>query len=105
MTNSALAVHTRHQKNKSVKEKTEQSDTNEKESSEKAIVTSIPSPKKNKSSNPGNIFNGGKIRIDLTYTKYKVLREIALELQWKVVTAKKKETAEEGKDKKGKDGQ
>ena len=35
--------------------------------------------------------NGGKIRIDLTYTKYKVLREVALEMQWKVVTAKKKE--------------
>ena len=99
-------MHARHQKNKSVKEKTEQSDANEKESSEKAIVTSIPSPKKgNKSGNPGNIFNGGKIRIDLTYTKYKVLREIALELQWKVVTAKKKETAEESKDKKGKDAQ
>ena len=76
--NSALAVHTRHQKNKSVKEKTEQSDTNEKELSEKVIVTSVPSPKKaNKGSNLGNIFNGGKIRIDLTYTKYKVLREIA----------------------------
>ena len=68
------------------------------------IVNSQPSPKKaNKSGNPGNIFNGGKIRIDLTYTKYKVLREIALEMQWKVVSAKKKETAEDNKDKKGKD--
>ena len=37
-----------------------------------------------------NIFNGGKIRIDLTNTKYKVLRECALEMKWKVITAKKR---------------
>lgn len=38
-----------------------------------------------------NIFNGGKIRIDLTNTKYKIIRECALELKWKVITAKKKD--------------
>lgn len=38
-----------------------------------------------------NIFNGGKIRIDLTTTKYKLLRECALEMKWKVITAKKRE--------------
>ena len=38
-----------------------------------------------------NIFNGGKIRIDLTNTKYKLIRECALEMKWKVITAKKKE--------------
>ena len=37
-----------------------------------------------------NIFNGGKIRVDLTNTKYKLLRECALEMKWKVITAKKK---------------
>ena len=50
--------------------------------------------------------NGGKIRIDLTYTKYKVLREVALEMQWKVVTAKKKEEKAENQpehNKKGKE--
>lgn len=44
-----------------------------------------------------NIFNGGKIRIDLTTTKYKLLRECALEHKWKVVTAKKKD-ADNGDD-------
>lgn len=41
-----------------------------------------------------NIFNGGKIRIDLTNTKYKLLRECALEMKWKVVTAVQKKEAE-----------
>jgi len=41
-----------------------------------------------------NIFNGGKIRIDLTNTKYKVLRECALEMKWKVITAKKRTDAD-----------
>ena len=41
-----------------------------------------------------NIFNGGKIRIDLTNTKYKVLRECALEMKWKVITAKKRNDAD-----------
>jgi len=39
-----------------------------------------------------NIFNGGKIRIDLTQTKYKLMRDSALEMKWKVITAKKKDT-------------
>lgn len=38
-----------------------------------------------------NIFNGGKIRVDLTNTRYKLLRECALEMKWKVITAKKKD--------------
>ena len=41
-----------------------------------------------------NIFNGGKIRVDLTNTKYKVIRECALEMKWKVITAKKRTDAE-----------
>ena len=41
-----------------------------------------------------NIFNGGKIRIDLTNTRYKVLRECSLEMKWKVITAKKKNEEE-----------
>ena len=36
-----------------------------------------------------NIFNGGKIRIDLTNTKYRLLKECALEMKWKVIIAKK----------------
>ena len=51
-----------------------------------------------------NIFNGGKIRVDLTNTKYKLLRECALEMKWKVITAKKKtdeeKAAENAKSKK-----
>ena len=103
--NSAMATHARHQKNKSAKERPDQPDNIEKPAIEKQIVNSQPSPKKIKSGLPGNIFNGGKIRIDLTYTKYKVLREVALEMQWKVISAKKKETVEESKDKKQKDVQ
>ena len=41
-----------------------------------------------------NIFNGGKIRIDLTNTKYKLIRECALEMKWKVVTAVNKKDAD-----------
>ena len=41
-----------------------------------------------------NIFNGGKIRVDLTNTKYKLLRECALEMKWKVITAKKRNEGE-----------
>ena len=41
-----------------------------------------------------NIFNGGKIRIDLTNTRYKLLRECALEMKWKVVTAVQKKEAD-----------
>ena len=36
-----------------------------------------------------SIFQGGKIRIDLTQTKYKVVKECAQEMGWKVVAAKK----------------
>ena len=36
----------------------------------------------------------------MTYTKYKILREVALEMQWKVITAKKKENADDPKDNK-----
>ena len=50
-----------------------------------------------------NIFNGGKIRIDLTSTKYKLLRECALEHKWKVVTAKKKDADNDNDHKKTKD--
>ena len=42
-----------------------------------------------------NIFNGGKIRVDLTNTKYKLMRECALEMKWKVITAKKKEPTDD----------
>ena len=35
----------------------------------------------------------------MTYTKYKILREVALEMQWKVI-AKKKENDDDPKDKK-----
>ena len=38
-----------------------------------------------------SIFNGGKIRIDLTNTRYKLIRECALEMKWKVITAKKRD--------------
>lgn len=41
-----------------------------------------------------NIFNGGKIRIDLTNTKYRLIRECALEMKWKVVTAVQKKDAD-----------
>ena len=51
-----------------------------------------------------NIFNGGKIRIDLTNTRYKLIRECALENKWKVVTAaQKKDGDEEGTGKKKKE--
>ena len=51
-----------------------------------------------------NIFNGGKIRIDLTNTRYKLIRECALENKWKVVTAAvKKDGDEEGTNKKKKE--
>ena len=36
-----------------------------------------------------NIYNGGKIRIDLTQTKYKILKECSTEMGWKVIAAKK----------------
>ena len=51
-------------------------------------------------------FPGGKIRIDLTYTKYKVLREVAAENGWKVVSAKKRGDADNSDlpNRKGKDG-
>ena len=42
------------------------------------------------------IFNGGKIRIDLTNTKYKLMRECALEMKWKVITAKKRAEGDAG---------
>ena len=65
-----------------------------------AAISSAPSTNTTAANGSGtrtgnfNIFNGGKIRIDLTNTKYKLLRECALEMKWKVITAKKRNEGE-----------
>ena len=67
-----------------------------------SAITSTQKTAATKSDNPNalqrnfNIFNGGKIRIDLTNTKYKVLRECAIDMKWKVITAKKKDSEPSG---------